>query len=160
MKAMFHRTTTLLSVAIIYLVAFAGQFTGAQTPSALWTFNEGSGTTAADTSGNNRTATLTGGAGWTSSARVGAAALNLNGSGQYAQASGAAVNTSRSFTAAGWIKLNSLSGYQTLVSIDGNSVSGFYLQFNGGSGRFTLTRLATDSSSAAVTWATATSAPV
>ena len=118
----------------------------AQTPSALWTFNEGTGTTAADTSGNNRTATLNGGAGWTTSARVGAAALNLNGAGQFAQASGAAVNTSRSFTAAAWVKLNSLSGYQTVLSIDGSSVSGFYMQLNGGKGKFVLARMASDSS--------------
>jgi hypothetical protein len=132
----------------------------AQTTAALWTFNAGSGTTATDSSGNNRTATLTGGAGWTSSAKIGAYALNLSGSGQYAQASGAAVNTSNSFTATAWVRLNSLSGYQTVLSIDGNNVSGFFLQLSGANGRFVFNRLASDSTAAASTVAVATAAPV
>jgi hypothetical protein len=156
---MCRKILSAIVPALIAVIGTIGQ-ASAQTPSALWTFNEGSGTVAADTSGNNRTATLTGGAGWTTAARVGAAALNLNGSGQYAQASGAAVNTSRSFTAAAWVKLNAVSGYQTILSIDGNSVSGFYLQLSGSNGRFVFNRLASDSSSAASTVATATAAPV
>jgi hypothetical protein len=147
-------TTTMLAYVSLTIRVMA------QTPAALWSFDEGAGTVAADTSGNNRTATLNGGAGWTSSSRVGPAALNLIGGAPFAQASGAAVNTSRSFTAAAWVKLNTVSGYQTILSIDGNQVSGFYLQLNGGSGRFAFNRLASDSSSAASTVATATAAPV
>ena len=150
------RAMMLLSLG---LVALAQQST-AQTPAALWTFDAGSGTTATDSSGNNRTATLTGGAGWTSSAKIGAYALNLSGTSQYAQATGAALNTSNSFTAAAWVKLNSVSGYQTVLSIDGNNVSGFYLQLSGANGRFVFNRLASDSTSAASTVAAATAAPV
>lgn len=156
MKTIHQYLRSFRVIAVLSLLAALVGSAHAQTTFALWTFNEGAGTTAADTSGNNRTAILNAGAGWTTSARVGAAALDLNGLGQYAQASGAAVNTSRSFTAAAWVKLNSVSGYQTILSIDGNSVSGFFLQLSGATGRFVFNRLASDSSSAASTSASAT----
>ncbi len=75
------------------------------------------------------------------------------------KATGAAVNTTNSFTAAAWVKLNSVSGYQTILSIDGNTVSGFFLQLSGASGKFAFNRLASDSVSAASTVAVATAAP-
>jgi hypothetical protein len=155
---LFHKPMRTMAPILLGIVTLATQ-SYAQTPAALWTFDAGSGTTAADSSGNNRTATLTGGAGWTSSAKIGAFALNLNGAAQYAQASGAAVNTSNSFTAAAWVRLNSTVGYQTVLSIDGNNVSGFYLQLSGANGRFVFNRLASDSTSAASTVASATAAP-
>ncbi len=161
MKTSIHsRILRAFAPAILGVLAAASQAL-AQTPAALWTFDQGSGTTASDTSGNNRHATLTGsGATWTSSARLGAFALNLSGANSYAQASGPVVNTTNSFTATAWVRLNSLSGYQTILSIDGNQVSGFYLQLNAGAGgRFAFNRLASDSSSAASTVAVAGSAP-
>jgi hypothetical protein len=52
-----------------------------------WTFDKGSGTTAADSSGQNNPLTLEGGASWGPGV-VGPHALSLNGDGQYAQSSG------------------------------------------------------------------------
>jgi hypothetical protein len=133
--------------------------TSLPSPTAFWKFDEGTGTSASDSSGNGHTGTLTGGAGWTSSSKVGPYALSLNGSGEYSQASGAVVNTSQSFTAACWVKLNSTSSYETFMSIDGTTVSAFYLQYNAGNGRISFNRLASDSDSAASTVAEASAAP-
>jgi hypothetical protein len=128
-------------------------------PAAFWAFDESSGTSAADSSGNGHTATVTGGA-FTTGSKVGSHALSLSGSSQYAEASGAVVDTSASFTAAAWVKLNSVSGYQTILSIDGTNTSAFYLQLNAGNGgKFVFNRLASDSDSAASTVAVASSAP-
>ena len=132
--------------------------TSLPSPTGFWAFDESSGTSAADSSGNGHTGTVTGGT-WTTSSKAGTHALSLAGAG-YSQASGAIVDTTASFTVACWAKLNNTSGYQTLMSIDGTSVSGFYLQLNAGSGgKFAFNRLASDSVSAASTAAVASSTP-
>jgi alpha-L-arabinofuranosidase len=114
------------------------------TPVALWTFDEGTGTTAADTSGNNHTATLGTGTGWTGG-NVGTHAMTLNGSSTaVATVSGPVVNTAGSFTVSAWVNLASLSGYQTFVSIAGSQVAGFFLQLRGDTGTFAFTRLSSD----------------
>jgi hypothetical protein len=46
------------------------------------------------------------------------------------------INTSQSYTVAGWIKLNNVSGYQSLIGIDGTLASPFYLQTDGSTGQF------------------------
>jgi hypothetical protein len=110
-----------------------------------WTFDEGSGTSAADSTGNSRTAALQSGAAWTSG-KVGASALSLNGSStSYAEVAGTAVNTIQSFSVAAWVKLNLTRGNQTFVSLDGSVVSAFSLQLRGDTGAFAFTRLASDS---------------
>jgi len=155
-----HRLIPIIAITSMITITQLGgsQKSLAQTPAALWTFDAGSGTSAVDTSGGGHTATLTG-ATWASPGKVGASSLKLSGSGQYAQAAGAIVNTSSSFTAAAWVKLNAVTGYQTVLSIDAGQVSGFYLQLNGGTGKFAFNRLASDSVSAASTVASATAAP-
>lgn len=130
----------------------------AQTPAALWTFDAGTGTTATDSSGNNRTATLTGTT-WTSPGKVGANAISATGGG-YGQRTGAIINTSNSFTAAAWIRLNTLNSFSGILSIDGVNVSGFFLEYHSGLQRFSFARFASDNTGAAITTANATTAPV
>jgi alpha-L-arabinofuranosidase len=102
------------------------------------TFDEGTGTTAADSAGNHP-ATLLGGAGWTSGI-VGPHALSLPGtSGSYADISSPVVNTTQSFTVAAWVKLNNINGYQTFVSEDTNVEAAFFLQLRGDSHQFSFT---------------------
>jgi len=95
-----------------------------------WTFNEGSGTTAADSSGNNPL-TLLGGAGWTAG-RSGSA-LALNGAGQSAEAGKTLVNTEgANYSVSAWVRFNRIDGaFQTIASQDGDQVSAFFLQFSG-----------------------------
>src|SRR3954452_6296062 len=106
-----------------------------------WTFDEGAGTTAADSAGEHP-ATLTGGAGWAPGIR--GAALTTDGAGGFADAGAPVLDTTKSFSVSSWVKLDKTSGYQTFVSVDGTQVSNFFLQFRDDSRRFAFTRLAGD----------------
>ncbi|MEU2777892.1 alpha-L-arabinofuranosidase C-terminal domain-containing protein [Streptomyces sp. NPDC007162] len=123
---------------------------------AHWSFDEGSGTSAADSSGNGRPATLQGAAGW-DTGKVGAHSLSLTADGN-ATASGPALDTSKAFSVAAWVNLAQLGGYQTAVSIDGKSVSAFYLGLRDDTGTFAFARLPSDATQAAAV-AAAASAP-
>lgn len=110
-----------------------------------WKFDEGSGTTAADSSGGGHPLTLQGGASWATGVSGSALAVTPQ---QDAASSGPVIDTSKSFTVSAWVNLSNLNGYQTFVSEDGSQVSGFYLQLRGDSHRFAFTRLAYDSPAA------------
>src|SRR5258707_1256221 len=99
-----------------------------------WKFDEGSGTTASDASGDGYTGTLQSGAGW-ATGQIGSHALSLNGSNtSYVDIPNTVVDTTQSFSVAAWVKLNSTRGKQTFVSLDGNLVSAFSLQLQIGRG--------------------------
>lgn len=133
----------LVAVAALVVIASGGS-TG---PVGHWTFDEDSGTTAADSSEHDNLATLVGsGAGW-AAGKQGGSSLALNGR-SYAEIGMPIVNTGDDFSVSAWATFTGTSGYQTVVSIDGDQVSGFYLQLRGDTGRFSLTRLSTDSTSA------------
>lgn len=115
-------------------------------PAAAWTFDEASGS-ATDTSGNGKTAKLGTGVS-RATGNVGQRAIATNGTAAgAATVTGAVVNTANSFTVSAWVKLNALGGYQTVTSISGNTVSGFYLGLRGDTGTFAFTRLASDAAS-------------
>jgi alpha-L-arabinofuranosidase len=118
-------------------------------PAAHWTFDDGSGATAVDSSGNGHTATLGSGVSWVSG-NVGTNAVSLNGTASaVVTATGPVVNTAGSFTASAWVDLNNLSGYQTVISIAGNTVAGFYLGLRGDTGTFSFARLSSDANGTA-----------
>jgi hypothetical protein len=121
----------------------AGLATGTN---AYYTFDAGSGTTAADSSGKGNTGTLQAGAGWTTG-KVGSGALNLNGTSTgWVDVPTPVINTSQSYTVAGWIKLNNVSGYQSLVGIDGAVASPFVIQTDGATGMFRFALESADNS--------------
>ena len=95
-----------------------------------WTFNEGSGTTAADSAGSNPL-TLLNGAGWT--AGKAGSALALNGSNQFASAGKPLLQTTdANYSVSAWVKLNQAGGaFQTIASQDGAATSVFFLQYSG-----------------------------
>ena len=141
------------ALAVVLLLFWSPAATaqhGAAPPAASlighWTFDEGAGTTAADSSGGGHPLTLQGGASWTTGV-VGPSALAVTPQ-QDAASSGPVIDTSKSFTVSAWVNLASTSGYQTFVSEDGTQVSGFYLQLRADTGRFSFTRLAYDSTAA------------
>lgn len=111
-----------------------------------WTFDEGAGTTAADSPAGDHPLTLQGGASWAAGV-VGPSALAVIPQ-QDAASTGPVIDTSQSFTVSAWVKLANTTGYQTFVSEDGSQVSGFYLQLRADTGRFAFTRLAYDSTAA------------
>ncbi|MET9785396.1 LamG domain-containing protein [Streptomyces canus] len=119
-----------------------------------WKLDDGTGTSAADPTGNSP-ATLTGGASWTTDTDRGTA-LNLNGSTAYAATTGPGVDTSGGFTISACVKLNSLSGTNsTFVSqSDDPSVgaaNGFQLYYSSGSGVWAFGRHNDDTTSTAFT---------
>lgn len=129
--------------------AVVGTIPGVPTPAVRWTLDEGNGTTAADSSGNHKTATLGTGVSW-ATGNVGTHAISLAGTSTgVATVSSPVVNTATSFTASAWVKLASLSGYQTVVSIAGTHVAGFYLGLRGDTGTLAFARLISDSTSGA-----------
>jgi len=129
------------------------------TLAAHWTFDEGTGTTAADSSGNGHNGTLGANASWAPGV-VGPHSVAFNGTAtSNVDVPGPVVDTTQSFTVSAWVKLGSGSGYQTFVSIDGTQVSGFYLQLRGDTGTFALTRITSDSPSAPASISGASTSP-
>lgn len=132
---------TVSATAAPNIGAYNGAGVAALTPGygAYWRFDESNGTTANDTSYHANPATLQPGASWTTDAQMGPGALSLTGAANsYADAVGPAVDTSGSYTIAAWVKPKSLTGNQTYASIDGNSISPFYLQSENGRYVFTV----------------------
>jgi serine/threonine protein kinase len=128
-------------------------------PSGYWKFDEGSGSTAYDSSGNNYTGTLQGNASW-AKGKMGPYALSLDGSsGTDVDIPATVVDTTQSYTFAAWVLLtnNSSGHFYTAVSIDGNQMSGEYLQFDGGNFCFCIR--ASDSTSATVSSAATSYTP-
>ncbi|MGN6370266.1 MAG: LamG-like jellyroll fold domain-containing protein, partial [Phycisphaerae bacterium] len=114
------------------------------TPVAHWTFDEGSGASALDSSGNNHTASLGTNAAWTAG-NVGTNALSLNGTASsLATVSGPVVDTANSFTVSAWVNLNNLSGFQTVLSIAGQHVAGFFFGLRQDTGTFSFARIPSD----------------
>lgn len=108
---------------------------------ARYDFEEGTGTTAADSTGHDNTATLRPGAGWTTG-KVNTKALSLTGtSDSWASAPTPVVDTTGSLTIAAWVKLDALSGAQGIAGLEGTKVPPFVLQRrNDGSFAFTSWR--------------------
>lgn len=95
------RPFSLIAPAFLLLTTPIIARAQAPNPVAYLTFDEGAGTVAHDSSGNNNDATLLGGAGWTTGL-VGPGALNLTGAaGSYADTPRDVVDTTKSFTVGG-----------------------------------------------------------
>ncbi len=126
-------------VVLLSLLLSTGAGAQAPSPAAVLTFDEGTGTVAADASGNGHAATLLGASGWTAG-KAGPFALAVPGQpGSYAQIPVAVVDTTQSFSVAAWVNLASLNGYQTFVSEDGDVLSSFFLQLRADSRQFSFT---------------------
>jgi large repetitive protein len=147
------------SITINAPVGGGGSSTFPTGVAGAWLFNEGTGATVADASGNNRPITLSN-ATWTTGISGQAAQFNgVNTSGRVGQA---LLDTSASFSVSAWVKLDNLNGWQTFVNQDGVNVSGFWLQYsqfiNGN--KFMLTMHDIDSTASAAYRAISTTTPV
>jgi hypothetical protein len=92
-----------------------------------WAFDDGTGSTASDTSTFGNTMTLNGGYGWTPGKSAGAVHFDgSTGSGTAAPA----VDTARSFTVSAWAKLDDANGYYTLFSQGGTRTAAFQLRYS------------------------------
>ena len=108
-----------------------------------WTFSEGKGSTAGDSSGNSHTATLTGGYAWNTGIP---SALSFNGINGSASTNGPVLNTQSSFTVSAWVQVNAVTAgnWQTFLVQQASTGGGFYLERDGGSGDWSFSRVETD----------------
>ena len=122
-------------------------------PVAKWSFDEGTGTTAADTPSTSvdgqpvlgeHPATLHFDATWTSGRVGGALATPGSPAYAYAATAGSVVRTDQSFSVAAWVRLTDKSRTVTAVAEDGTSSSGFFLQYGSADDRWRFTLPRTD----------------
>jgi len=64
--------------------------------------------------------------------------LDLTGPGTSVDAGRSLLDTTHSYTVSAWVLFSSTDGFQTFISQDGKSLSGFYLQKRGDDGKFAL----------------------
>ncbi len=106
---------------------------------AWYAFNETSGTSAADASGNGRTATLTGGTSWT--AGHSGNAVSLNGANGYVALPSGVLSGATACTVAAWVRLTSVTTWTRIFDFGGGTTSYMFLTPSSGSGtaRFAIT---------------------
>ena len=100
-----------------------------------WTFDEGSGTVAHDTSGNHFDGTLAGGATWitggatfTASSPATDHLLHFNGTNAEVDVNASVLDTSGDYSVSAWVMLDTTNKWSTALSQDGTVNSGFFLQ--------------------------------
>ena len=114
---------------------WTANFTTTQQPTGLvgaWGFNEGAGTTAADSSGSGNHGTLSGaGAAWTTGGKNGGG-LSFNGTaGKVTVPHSASISLSSSYTLEAWVKPSALSAYETVLIKEVTGGCGYWLQTSG-----------------------------
>ncbi|WP_410584006.1 LamG domain-containing protein [Amycolatopsis sp. lyj-108] len=96
-----------------------------------WRFDENAGQVALDASGRGLTVALKDSAGW--GGGMNTPGLRLDGATGYAQTSGPVLDTAKSFSTAAWVQLTKTDGgYYSVFGQDGNRVSAFLVQYDGG----------------------------
>ncbi len=128
---MIRQKNALFAVALLLqfmlAVVFVAMPAQAQTLSGYWAFNEGTGTTAADSSGSGNTATLVNGVNWVSG-KIGDA-VSANGTNQYVNVPTVNLSGTNAITVAAWVnRTYSTSGGHTLLEATANyngSTTGF-----------------------------------
>ncbi len=112
-----------------------------------WNFNEGSGTSALDSSGNNNTGTFTGSATWNATGKTGAA-VSLNGSG-YVNFGNSQTLRNPAITVSAWINpTKSTNGNTSVLSMDTGSTKAYQITWkdSGSSGFGAYTNIKNTSS--------------
>ena len=88
-------------------------------------FDEASGSTASDSSGNGHNGTLYGGASFISPGKVGSHCLALDGSGYVSIPNASGLNPTAAMSVCGWVKINDFSNYPCLFSKEGGDSTGW-----------------------------------
>ncbi|WP_308368690.1 LamG-like jellyroll fold domain-containing protein [Streptomyces sp. ISL-36] len=109
-------------------------------PVAAWTFDENSGTTAADATGTHAL-TLNQGT-WNDKARLGSGVDDASST-TYATTAGPVLDTTKSFTVAAWVKLEAKQQTTVLTQM-GTTVGAFQLYYSSGYDRWIFNRYAAD----------------
>ena len=115
----------------------------ASPPTADWSFDEGTGTTAADAASPAHALTLSGGAKFDDAGRS-AGSLQLDGVDDYAEyPTTSMIDTSKSFTVSAWARLTSTKE-AVVVGSAGTYASAFELYYSGSLNRWVFMRVKTD----------------
>jgi len=105
-----------------------------------WKLDENTGTTTSDSSGYGNSGTLTNAPTWTTSLPgldfKNTSGVTFNGTNNYIDIAATATSTNAAFSACSWVKFNSLTGYQELVTIDGTTIGGFFVEKDSSSNKF------------------------
>ena len=138
-----HKHLILNGLKIFFLLAACTSASRASAPTAglvgYWNFDNGSGTTATDSSGNGNAATLNGGATWVAG-KIGASALQLNGSTGYASMRNIPFGGTNPITVCAWMKPDAFNSGRTIFS----EASEIVLQMNGTNLQWILNSLSTN----------------
>jgi hypothetical protein len=126
-------------------------------PVGSWTFDDSSGTTAADGSGNGQTLTLHGGS-LDDKGRLGGS-LALDAA-DYAQTAGPVVDTSQSFSIAAWVRPAAANRLGVVAAASGTTSPAAGLGYDPGTKRWVFARTSADTSSPHLYRASSTEAPV
>ncbi|TCO55046.1 concanavalin A-like lectin/glucanase superfamily protein [Actinocrispum wychmicini] len=100
----------------------------AQAPALLdasWSFDEGSGTATADSSGNGHSGRLTGGVSW-QPGRRGAGSLTLDGATGSVRVDQPMIHTEDNFTVAAWVRLDDKTGGARVAVSQGDRSTGTF----------------------------------
>ncbi|WP_405961037.1 LamG domain-containing protein [Streptomyces sp. NBC_00024] len=127
-------------------------------PVASWKFDEGSGTTAADSSGKNRPLTLAATT-WTDKARLGGG-LRTDGATSSASTATSVLDTTNSFTVSAWARLTSKDHVATVATQSGTSGGAFQLYYSESFDRWIFNRYGTDVDSPTIVRALSKKPPV
>jgi hypothetical protein len=106
---------------------------------AQYRFDETSGVSAADSSGNGKTASLAGGAGWTAGHAGGA--LDLTGNGAYVALPAGLLAGATAGTIAGWVRIDTLSTWSRVFDLGSGTGTNMFLtpRSDSGTARFAIT---------------------
>lgn len=113
---------------------------GGTGPLAWYRFDETSGTTASDASGNGRTATLVNGPTWTAG-RSGNA-VNLDGANDHVALPSGIVSGLNDYTIAGWVRLDTTGPWRRIFDFGSSTAANMFLTPSAGDGgplRFAIT---------------------
>ncbi|WP_055523943.1 LamG-like jellyroll fold domain-containing protein [Streptomyces graminilatus] len=103
-------------------------------PSVEVPFNESSGTTASDVSGNGWTGTLTGGATFVAGTKGNA--VDLSGSSQYASLPTGLISSAKAITVTAWVNLDSVTTWARIFDFGSGTTQNMFLMAKNGTNGF------------------------
>lgn len=125
---------------------------GTVSPAGRWQFTDSPGsTTAADSSGNGHTVTLSSGATLSAATPTSPPSLNLNGTTGAATAAGPILNTMHSFTISAWVKITDATDFSVIATQQSTNQAGFLLDYDPEVGKWAFARLSADTLTGATT---------
>lgn len=121
-------------------------------PAGAWSFEEATGTTAADSSGFQRVAMLCDGTA-RGAGHDSTGGLRLASGNGCAYATGSMLRTDTAFTVSAWVNLDAGAGESVALAQEGTAASGFYLMYDPNGGKWSLRMPRSDSMQAGFTTA-------